>query len=112
MIKIGSIRLDVPFVQAALSGYSDPAMRLVARRHGAPYAINEVVLDKMVLVPGRKRRAILEVAPHDHPVGGQLMGARPEDFGPAARAAVPSCLSNPCCGRTVRFVKVTRLSKF
>ena len=84
MIKIGSIRLDIPFVQAALSGYSDLAMRRVARAHGAPYTINEVVLDKMVLEPGRKQRAILDVAADDHPVGGQLMGANPEDFGPAA----------------------------
>jgi nifR3 family TIM-barrel protein len=86
MITIGSIQLDVPFVQAALSGYSDLAMRRVARRHGAPYALNEVVLDKTVLAPGRKRRAILDVAPDDHPVGGQLMGAHPEHFGPAAVA--------------------------
>lgn len=86
MTRIGSIELEVPFVQAALSGYSDLPMRRLARRYGAPYALNEVVLDKLVLQKGRHRRAILSVPPDDHPVGGQLMGANPEDFAPAAAA--------------------------
>ena len=31
------IRIDAPFYQAGLAGYSDAAMRVVARRHGCPY---------------------------------------------------------------------------
>ena len=84
MLRIGPIKLDMPFVQAALSGYSDLPMRRLARRFGAPYTLNEVVLDKLVLQPGKKRKAILRVTPDDHPVGGQLMGSDPEVFGPAA----------------------------
>lgn len=84
MLRIGPFHFDIPFVQAALSGYSDLPMRRLARRHGAPYALNEVMLDKLVLQPGKKRREMLYVAPDDHPVGGQLMGADPEVFGPAA----------------------------
>ena len=86
MLNIGPIQLDVPFVQAALSGYSDLPMRLLARRYGAPYALNEVMLDRLVLEPGKRRKAILDVHVHDHPVGGQLMGADPEVFAPAAAA--------------------------
>lgn len=84
MLRIGPFSFDSPFVQAALSGYSDLPMRRLARRHGAPYALNEVMLDKLVLQPGKKRKEMLFVAPDDHPVGGQLMGADPEVFGPAA----------------------------
>ena len=84
MLSIGSLKLDLPVVQAALSGYSDVAMRRIARRHGAPYTINEVVLDKLVILPGKTRRRILAVEPDDHPVGGQLMGANPPDFAEAA----------------------------
>lgn len=84
MLKIGALEFEVPFVQAALSGYSDLPMRRLARRFGAPYALNEVMLDRLVLQPGKKRREMLYVAPDDHPVGGQLMGADPEVFGPAA----------------------------
>jgi tRNA-dihydrouridine synthase B len=86
MLTIGPIRLSTPFVQAALSGYSDLPMRRLARRFGAPYALNEVMLDKLVLQAGKKRREFLHVPEDDHPVGGQLMGANPEEFAPAAAA--------------------------
>ncbi len=71
-------------MQAALSGYSDLPMRRMARRFGAPYTLNEVVLDKLVVQKGKTRRRILHVEADDHPVGGQLMGANPDAFGPAA----------------------------
>ncbi|MHC4695815.1 MAG: tRNA dihydrouridine synthase [Planctomycetota bacterium] len=88
MLRIGPIQLDIPFVQAALSGYSDLAMRRLARCYGAPYTLNEVVLDKLVLQKGKKRKEILHVPEDDHPVGGQLMGADPAEFAPAAEAMV------------------------
>jgi len=86
MLSLGPIHLDVPFVQAALSGYSDLAMRRIAMRCGAPYTINEVMLDRLVVQPGKLQRQILAVPDDVHPVGGQLMGADPNVFAPAARA--------------------------
>lgn len=87
-LTIGRLRIPLPAVQAALSGYSDLPMRTVAREHGAPYALNEVVLDRHVLEKGKLQRRILAVPEHDHPVGGQLMGSEPETFGRAARELV------------------------
>jgi len=84
MLQIGNVKIETPFVQAALSGYSDLPMRRMSRRYGGCYALAGVVLDQAVLNGGKKRRAILDVAADDHPVGGQLMGALPESFGPAA----------------------------
>jgi len=84
MLVIGSLRLDAPFVQAALRGYSDLPMRRIARRFGAPYAYSEVVVDRMVIQKGRTRRRVLHVEADDHPIGGQLMGADPPDFALAA----------------------------
>ncbi|MCA9244436.1 MAG: tRNA-dihydrouridine synthase [Phycisphaerales bacterium] len=84
MLRIGPHTFDSPFVQAALSGYSDTAMRLIARRMGAPYTLHEVVLDKLVIHKGRLQRRILDVSPDEHPVGGQLMGSEPEQFSAAA----------------------------
>jgi nifR3 family TIM-barrel protein len=77
-------------VQAALSGYSDLPMRVIARRLGAPYTLCEVMLDKFIveLKPRRKNRHFLMVADEEHPTGGQLMGADPIDFAPAARRLV------------------------
>ena len=85
-LQIGSFQFDIPFAQAALSGYSDVPMRRLARRYGAAYTLNEVMLDKLVNQPGRLREKILRVPSDDHPVGGQLMGAGPEGFAPAAVA--------------------------
>jgi nifR3 family TIM-barrel protein len=89
-LSIGTVRLDAPVVQAALAGYSDRAMRVIARRHGAAYSLGEVLLDQFVATVGTNRRnlARLAVAADEHPVGGQLMGANPDDFPPAARRLV------------------------
>lgn len=88
MLRIGPIHLDAPFVQAALSGYSDAAMRLLAREYGCPYTINEVVLDKLVTVGGKRMKRMLAIPPGDHPVGGQLMGSEPGQFAEAAAMMV------------------------
>ncbi|MGQ9650899.1 MAG: tRNA dihydrouridine synthase [Phycisphaerae bacterium] len=88
MLSIGHLSLDFPVIQAALSGYSDLPMRRVARLLGASYTLNEVVLDRLVIQKGRKRRTITTVHPDDHPVGGQLMGAEPSAFAQAADALV------------------------
>ena len=79
-MRIGTVDIEHPFVQAALSGYSDPPMRRVARRLGASYTINEVVLEKSVLHGGDWQRQLLRVEADDHPVGAQLMGADPDVF--------------------------------
>jgi tRNA-dihydrouridine synthase B len=91
-LSIGPVRLDFPVVQAALSGYSDMPMRVIARRLGAPYTLCEVMLDKFIvqLKPRRRNRHYLEVAYEEHPTGGQLMGADPEVFAPAALRLVES----------------------
>ena len=85
MLKIGALEFDFPVVQAALSGYSDAPMRMIARRFGAPYALHEVVLDKSIAMSAKARQRLLgDLWPDDHPVGGQLMGAEPGQFAEAA----------------------------
>ena len=78
----------MPAVQAALSGFSDRPMRMVARRFGAAFAMAEVVLDEHVVLKGRLRTRLLEIGKDDHPIGGQLMGSRPEQFAEAAHELV------------------------
>lgn len=87
-LAFDGVHIGFPVVQAALSGYSDWAMRLIARRLGASYAICEVVLDQSVLRRGKKSRRDLTVSDEEQPVGGQLMGSDPEEFGPAASKLV------------------------
>jgi tRNA-dihydrouridine synthase B len=88
MLKIGSLSLDFPVAQAALAGYSDLAMRRVARRHGALYTLGEVILDQIVLTPGRKQRRATRLTPDDHPIGGQIIGGEPGEMARAAYAMV------------------------
>jgi len=84
-LQIGPLNIGFPVVQAALSGYSDSAMRSIARQFGASYALCEVVLDRAVLQAKRPHKhRFLRVDSDDHPVGGQLMGSDPLEFGPAA----------------------------
>ena len=91
-LRLGPVVLDLPVVQAALSGHSDWPMRMLARRHGAPYAINEVMLEQFVReVRNRARiRRHLDVTADEHPAGAQLMGSEPEAFAPAASRLVES----------------------
>src|SRR5262245_34062022 len=86
-LQLGSVHLGFPVVQAALSGYSDWPMRLIARRHGASYAICEVMLDQFLVTvkDNRQRnRHFLYLTDEERPVGGQLMGAEPEQFAAGA----------------------------
>lgn len=87
---IGPWRLNSPFVQAALSGYSDRPMRVLAREFGASYTLAEVMIERFVNeVRGSGRTAHhLRIEEGDHPVGGQLMGSDPAAFAPAARRLV------------------------
>lgn len=89
-LQLGNVALDFPVVQAALSGYSDWPMRVIARRLGAPYAICEVMLDQFLV--GLKKRSktghFLHTSDEEHPVGGQLMGAEPEQFAAGAARLV------------------------
>ena len=85
-LRLGPLEIGFPVVQAALSGYSDWPMRVIARRLGAAYTVCEVMLDQFILnvTKGRKAKRFLRVSDEEHPCGAQLMGAVPEQFPPAA----------------------------
>ncbi|MGD0553097.1 MAG: tRNA-dihydrouridine synthase family protein [Sedimentisphaerales bacterium] len=84
MLKIGNIILDVPFFQASLSGYSDYAMRAIARECGAPMTFAGVFLAKSVIHPRVFNDPSFKPGDDEHPIGAQLLG---EDAEMMARAA-------------------------
>src|SRR5438093_9556507 len=88
MLNLGSLKISLPAVQAALSGFSDRPMRMVSRRFGADFAMAEVVLDDHVLLKGKLRDRIFAIGDDDHPIGGQLLGSRPEQLAEAANDLV------------------------
>lgn len=94
---------DAPFFQAGLAGYSDAAMRLVARKHGCPYCVTEALLDRILISGGKGRRREdpdliaaecgtgdpdenRAAGLDDHPIAGQVMGTKPDEM--AAGAAI------------------------
>ncbi len=92
---------DVPFYQAGLAGYSDGAMRLIARSHGSPFCITEALLDRTLISGGKGRRRedpdlLAEEAAsgdiegnraaglEDHPIAGQVIGTNPKEMADGA----------------------------
>lgn len=83
---------DAPFFQAGLAGYSDAAMRLIARAHGCPYCVTEALLDRTLLAGGRgfAKADLGEIEDNvpggadDHPLAGQIMGSTPDEMAAAA----------------------------
>lgn len=83
---------DAPFFQAGLAGYSDAAMRIIARRHGCPACITEALLDRTLLAGGRGFAKADLGELHDNvpggiedaPLVGQIMGSEPAEMAAAA----------------------------
>ena len=85
MANIGPIQLAQPFCQAGLAGYSDRAMRLVARRRGCPYAVTEALLDTILVNGGLGLRKSIDINDEDHPIAGQIIGSEPATMAAAAK---------------------------
>jgi tRNA-dihydrouridine synthase B len=85
-LKLGNVLVGSPAVQAALSGYSDWPMRMIAKAHGSSYALCEVLLDQFLLELKRRERTkhFMYLTDDERPVGGQLMGAEPSEFAAGA----------------------------
>jgi tRNA-dihydrouridine synthase B len=83
---------DAPFFQAGLAGYSDSAMRIIARRHGCPICVTEALLDRTLLDGGKgfAKADLGEIhdnvpgGDEDHPLIGQIMGSDPSEMAAAA----------------------------
>src|SRR5438067_13270804 len=80
-MRIGPIDIPAPFCQAGLAGYSDRAMRIVARRRGCPYAVTEALLDTIMLSGGLGLKKSIDINDEDHPVAGQIIGSEPDSMG-------------------------------
>ena len=87
-LKLGSLALDVPFFQASLSGYSDHAMRALARRFGCPFTMADMMLAKSMTHPRVLRKPCFLPGADEHPIGAQILGRVPATMAQAARALV------------------------
>lgn len=85
-MKIGTLELSMPFIQAALAGYTDYPMRQLARRFGCPLTFTGVMLDRIALHPKVLRQQKFLPYPDEHPVVAQILGDEPETISLAAAA--------------------------
>jgi len=87
MLRIGSIKLDVPIIQAPLSGYTDWAMRFLAKEFGAPLTFTGVMLAKSVINPKVLRKPEFQpgMGEDSFPTGAQILGREPEYMVEAAK---------------------------
>jgi tRNA-dihydrouridine synthase B len=88
MLKLGSLQLDMPFVQAPLAGYTDWPMRILARRFGAPLTFTGVMLDQIALNRKAVKKKLFHFGDEPHPVGAQILGIDPHDMAEAAKVFV------------------------
>lgn len=89
-MKLGPLTISPPIIEAALSGYSDRPMRVLAKRFGCPFTLSSVFLDRFVLDVSKRGKAKfhLTVEEADHPCGAQLMGSDPAEFVAAAERLI------------------------
>ena len=78
----------MPFFQAPLSGYTDVPMRRICRDYGAPLAFSGLMLDKSTAYRKVMKKPEFTIGPDDHPIGGQLLGSKPEVMARAAKTLV------------------------
>ena len=85
-LKLGSLTLKSPFFQSPLSGYSDYAMRKLARRFGAPLTFAGVILAKSAANPKVIGSGFFRPFDDEHPIGAQILGSEPNEMADAAAA--------------------------
>lgn len=111
---------DAPFFQAGLAGYSDAAMRIVARRHGCPFCVTEALLDRTLLAGGRGFAKAdlgdltdnIPGGAEDAPLACQIMGSDPVEMAAASMKAVEQGRAGDkhyralaCAGRDADFAR-------
>ena len=86
MLKIGNLKLDVPFFQAPLNGYSDYAMRRLALDFKVPLTFSGVMLAKSASSAKMLRNPLFRPQDDEHPVGAQILGNDPAIMAAGAKS--------------------------
>lgn len=84
-LRIGSLKLDNPFLLAPLAGITDAPMRRLCHRQGAALTYTEMVSCKGIWYGDRNTGKLLYTYRDEQPVGYQIFGHEPEVMAYAAR---------------------------
>ncbi|MDD5134910.1 MAG: tRNA-dihydrouridine synthase family protein [Phycisphaerae bacterium] len=85
---IGKIKINNPIIQAALAGYTDRAMRMLARKFGCELTFSGVILDTSASYKPLLEKPNYIIRDDEHPIGAQLLGTEPEKMAAAAKSMV------------------------
>ncbi|MBI4971015.1 MAG: tRNA dihydrouridine synthase DusB [Candidatus Omnitrophica bacterium] len=85
MLQLKTLTLKTNIIQSPMAGCTDLAFRLVAREHGMEFAFLEMLSSEALVREARRTNGILKRVENDRPLGAQIVGARPEVMGEAAR---------------------------
>ena len=90
MLNIGSIKLDIPVIQAPLSGYTDWAMRYLAREFKTPLTFTGVMLAKSAANPKILKKPEFQpgMGEDAYPTGAQIMCTEASYMVTAAKALI------------------------
>lgn len=83
-LKIGKTTLEYGLMLAPMAGFSDRAMRLVAKEHGAEYCVSEMVSAKAIVYGDKKTVRLAKISPDEVPTAVQIFGSEPDVMACAA----------------------------
>ena len=74
-----------PLILAPMAGFTDHPFRLLCRRHGADWAVSEMISAKAMCFGDRKTALLSQIPAGDAPVALQIFGHEPETMAKAAK---------------------------
>lgn len=77
-LKIGSVELPNPVIQAPMAGVSDLPFRLLCREQGAGLVCMEMVSAKAIAYHNKNTEKLMETREQERPVSLQLFGSEPD----------------------------------
>jgi tRNA-dihydrouridine synthase B len=84
-VQIGHITLTDPVILAPLSGVTDMPFRRVAKQHGAPMVVSEMIASQAMIRNTRQTLKMVERSPEETPMAVQLAGCDPAVMAEAAK---------------------------
>ena len=87
-MKFGNIELKHGLFLAPMAGYTDRAMRLSARLHGAEYTVTEMVSAKAVVFGDKKTFNLARIRADEGFVALQIFGSEPDVMAQGARVLI------------------------
>ena len=93
-MKFGNIELEHGLFLAPMAGYTDRAMRICARLHGAEYTVTEMVSAKAVVFGDKKTFNLARIRADEGLVALQIFGSEPEVMAEGARILIENTESH------------------